>query len=167
MGMRCFYECFGIVDYLNKILKSFFLLSIFQFPFVSICYKWKYHENKITVIREGEWKIHMKMSQWLWNPSRLKFGMNLLAATHSCDRLLSDVTMSCNTQLWQWAATPSYDYSAGENLWFWDMCVLHIMACIWFSIIYNTSIKIHMFYFNIMSVFKSCSCSCNRICKSI
>ena len=58
---------------------------------------------------------------------KLELGMNLLAATPSCD---------CAT---------------GKNLWVWDMCVFQIMACIWFSIIYNTSIKIDMFYFNIMS----------------
>ena len=91
------------------------------------------------------------MSQWLWNPSSLNLGMNLLAATPSCDWLLSVVTVRCNTQLWLSATTPSCYCPVGEDLWVWDTCVLHCMVYIYFSFTYNTSIKIHMLYFNIIS----------------
>ena len=103
------------------------IIFVINFP-ISICLyllqiKRKYHENKITVIREGEWRIHRKMSQWLWNPSSLNFCMNFLATTPT-------MTVSCNTQLWLWVATPSCDCHVGETLWVWDMCVFHIMICI-------------------------------------
>ena len=80
-----------------KCLNHFFCLQYSKFNLsLFVTKKTNFPKNKITVIREGEWRIHRKMSQWLWNPSSLKFDMNLLATTPSCDWLLSATTVSCN-----------------------------------------------------------------------
>ena len=116
--MRCFHECFGIVDYLNKNAQVLFVIN---FP-ISICLyllqiKIKISWKKITVIREGEWRIHGKMSQWLWNPSSLKFGMNLLDATPSCDNEMQHLAVTDYSQLWLLSiATVSYNTSCDSEL---------------------------------------------------
>ena len=114
------YEMFSwmLWNCLNKNAQVHFVIN---FP-ISICLyllqiKIKISWKKITIIREGEWRIHRKMSQWLWNPSSLKFGMNLLAATPSCDNEMQHPVVTDYSQLWQWAATLVVTASCNTQLW--------------------------------------------------
>ena len=126
---------------LNHFCHQFFNFNLFLFVTNENIYI--YHENKIIVIREGEWRIHRKMSQWLWNPSSLKFGMNLLAATPSSDNEMQHPAMTDYSQLWLLlAATVSCNIGCDSELqhpamtvlqvkiYEFEICVFHIMICI-------------------------------------
>ena len=53
--MRCFKECFGIVDYLSKMIKSFFVFNVQNLICLYLLQKkTNFLESKITVLKEGE-----------------------------------------------------------------------------------------------------------------